>query len=140
MRRETGDERMQPIWHGLSLFVPAYGYWQVYKHFRLLTDQLARVGATLRVDPLSATLGVVLWSITFLHYSTDPFFILLDAVELSAGAAVVVYGQRALNEYWQARPGPSVDERVLSTDWIAIALAGAYFITAISSYLSMPTN
>jgi hypothetical protein len=140
LRRETGNERMQPIWHGLSLFVPGYGYWQTYQHFRLLGDQLARVGAALRVDPLSATLAVVLWSITFLHYSTDPFFIVLDAVELSAGTAVVVYGQRALNEYWQARPGPGVEERILSTDWIAIALAGAYFVTAISSYLSALTT
>src|SRR2546426_838051 len=124
LRRETADDRMQPLWHALSLFVPGYGYWQAYQHFRLLGDQLARVGGAGKVDPLSATLGVVLWSMTFLHYSTEPLFVLLDAIELLAAIGVVVYGQRALNEYWRARPGAAVAERLVDTDLLAIARFG----------------
>jgi hypothetical protein len=93
-----------------------------------------------RVDPLSATIGVVLWSLTFLHYSTEPIFVAFDAIELMAATAVVVYGQRALNEYWRVRPGPSMEERMLSTDWIAVAAAAAYFLTWILSYVTTPSN
>lgn len=140
LRRETGDQRMQPLWHALSLFVPGYGYWQVYRHFALIASGLERVGVKNMVDPFSATIGVVLWSLTFLHYSAEPIFVALDMLELLAAAGVVFYGQRALNEYWRARPGPEIAERVLPTDWVAIALAGAYFLSWIVAYVTTPST
>jgi hypothetical protein len=140
LRRETGDERMQPLWHALSVFVPGYGYWQVYRHFSAIGDAVTRVGGKVNVDPLSATLGVVLWSLTFLHYSTEPLFAALDAIELVAATGVVVYGQRALNEYWRARPGDEVKERILETDWFAIVAASIYFVSSVLTYVTTPTN
>jgi hypothetical protein len=136
LRRDTGDERMQPLGHALSVFIPGYGYWQVYRHFALIASGLERLGATTKVDPLSATIGVVLWSLTFLHYSVEPIFLAFDAIELLAATAVVVYGQRALNEYWRIRPGESVEERVVRTDWIAVAAAGAYFLSWLVTYVT----
>jgi hypothetical protein len=131
---------MQPLGHALSVFVPGYGYWQVYRHFALIAASLERLGVKNRIDPFSATIGVVLWSFTFLHYSVEPIFVALDMVELLAATGVVVYGQRALNEYWRARPGSEVEERVLSTDWIALALAGAYFLSWILAYATTPST
>jgi hypothetical protein len=140
LRRETGDKRMQPLAHALSVFVPGYGYWQVYRHFALIGSGLERLGVKNKVDPFSATLGVVVWSLTFLHYSSEPIFVALDMIELLAATGVVVYGQQALNEYWRARPGLEVEERVLSTDWIAVALAGAYFLSWILAYATTPST
>ena len=140
LRRETGDQRMQPLGHALSVFVPGYGYWQVYRHFALIGSALERVGVKNSLDPFSATLGVVVWSLTFLHYSTEPIFVALDIIELLAATGVVLYGQRALNEYWRARPGPEVPERVLPTDWMAVGLAAAYFLSWILAYVIPPTN
>jgi len=131
---------MQPLWHALSIFAPGYGYWQVYRHFQVIGAALAKVGSSTRVDPLSATLGVVLWSITFLHYSTEPLFAALDAVELLAATGVVIYGQRAMNEFWRARPGPTVEERILETDWLALAAAATYFIGSLLTYVATPSN
>jgi hypothetical protein len=140
LRRETGDQRMQPLGHALSVFVPGYGYWQVYRHFALIASGLERLGVKNKVDPFSATIGVVLWSLTFFHYSTEPIFVALDMIELLAATGVVVYGQRALNDYWRARPGKEVEERVLSTDWIAVAFAGAYFLSWILAYATTPST
>jgi hypothetical protein len=140
LRRETGDLRMQPLGHALSVFVPGYGYWQVYRHFALIASRLERLGVKSKVDPFSAMIGVVLWSLTFFHYSTEPIFVALDMIELLAATGVVVYGQRALNEYWHARPGPEVEERVLPTDWIAVAFAGAYFLSWILAYATTPST
>jgi len=139
LKRETGDERMRPVGHAFSLFVPGYGYWQVHRHFRLIRDVLARAGGTAKVDPLSATLGVVLWSFTFLHYSNDPLFTVLNVVELAAATIVVVYGQRAMNDYWRARGTPT-EERVLETDWLALAAAAIYFIFNLVGYVTAPTD
>ena len=140
LRRETGDQRMQPLGHALSVFIPGYGYWQVYRHFALIGSALERAGVKKKVDPFSAAIGVVVWSLTFLHYSSEPIFVALDMIELAAATGVVVYGQRALNDYWRARPGPEVEERVLSTDWIAVALAGAYFLSWILAYATTPST
>lgn len=138
LKRETGDERMQPLGHALSVFIPGYGAWQVYRHFAFINSGLERIGATTRVDPLSAAIGLVVWSLTFFHYSVEPIFVALDVVELLAATGVVIYGQRALNEYWRARPGPSVEQRVLSTDWFAVGLAAAYFFSWVLTFV--PTN
>jgi hypothetical protein len=140
LRREIGDQRMQPLGHALSVFIPGYGFWQVYRHFAVIGSALERVGVKKKVDPFSAALGVVVWSLTFLHYSSEPIFVALDMIELAAATGVVVYGQRALNDYWRARPGPEVEERVLSTDWIAVALAGAYFLSWILAYATTPST
>jgi hypothetical protein len=140
LRRETGDKKMVPLGHALSVFVPGYGYWQVYRHFALITSLLERVAASTRVDPLSATIGVVVWSLTFLHYSVEPIFVAFDMIELLAAAAVVLYGQRALNVFWRTRPGPSIEERVLSTDWLAVGLASIYFLSWVLTYAAGPTN
>jgi hypothetical protein len=84
---------------------------------------------------------VVLWSLTFLHYSAEPIFAVFDTIELLAAVAVVVYGQRALNEYWRARPGvASLEERVLPTDWIALGAAAVYFLSWILAYVTASTN
>ncbi len=140
LRRETGDQRMQPLGHALSVFIPGYGYWQVYRHFAVIGSALERVGVKKKVDPFSAAIGVVVWSLTFFHYSSEPIFVALDMIELAAATGVVVYGQRALNDYWRARPGSEVEERVLSTDWIAVALAGAYFLSWILAYATTPST
>ena len=130
---------MQPLGHALSVFVPGYGYWQVYRHFALIAAGLERLGVKNKVDPFSATIGVVLWSLTFLHYSVEPIFVALDMVELVAATGVVVYGQRALNAYWRARPGIEVEAHVLPTDWIAVGLAAAYFLSWILAYVTTPS-
>ena len=140
LRRETGDRQMQPLGHALSVFVPGYGLWQIFRHFALIGSGLEKVGAKTKVDPLTATIGVALWSLTFLHYSTEPLFVALDMVELLAATGVVVYGQRALNEYWRARPGAAVAERLVDTDLLALAIAASYFAIAVLGYVSGPGN
>jgi len=140
LRRETKDESMSPLWHALSVFVPGYGYYQVYRHFSFIGGLVAKVKSPRRIDPFSATIGVVVWSFTWLHYSADPLFIALDVVELAAATAVVVYGQAALNEYWRARPGEAVAERVVETDWFALAVAAVYFVTVLLSYATASSN
>ena len=140
LRRETGDERMQPLGHALSVFVPGYGYWQVHRHFALIGSLLERVGVKNKVDPFSAMIGVVLWSLTFLHYSAEPIFVALDMIELLAATGVVIYGQRALNEYWRARPELHVEERVLPMDWIAVGVAATYFLSWILAYVMTPST
>ena len=131
---------MQPAAHGASILVPGYGTWQAYRHFALIAQMLARAGSPLKVEPSTAALGTTVWWVTWLHYSGEPLFVVLNLIELIAGTVVVVFGQRAMNAYWVARPGPPAEERVLQTDWIALGMAAAFFVLITITNVTVPTN
>ena len=65
---------------------------------------------------------------------------MLNLIELAAGTAVVVFGQRALNAYWAARPGPPADARILQTDWFALGMAAAFFVFITATNMAASTN
>ena len=131
---------MWPSAHAASIFIPGYGSWQAYRHFALIGQALTRVGSPPKVDPFTAALGTTVWWVTWLHYSNEPLFVVLNLIELVAGTAVVVFGQRALNAYWAARPGQPPEERVLQTDWLALGMAAAFFIFITITNVAAPTN
>ena len=132
MRKESDDPRMLPLGHALSILVPGWNVWQAFRHFKAI-DALVSRGGTRHVDATSAAVGVVVWWLTFTHYSSDPLFLVLDTIELAAGTAVVAYGQRAFNRYWTARGG---EERLLETDVIALAAAAIFGLVNLLSLLS----
>lgn len=140
LRRETADETMSPLAHALSIFVPIYGVWQAHRHFTALDALVRKADAARGVDPFTAAIATGIWWLTFTHYSTDPIFVTLDAIELLAGTGVVVYGQRALNAYWRARPGPPVEERVTELDWLILALTISFAALTLFAMLMGPTT
>ncbi len=124
---------MSPLGHALSLFVPGYNAWQVHRHFAAANVLLEKAGVSTRVDPLTAAIGLLIWWLTFTHYAADPLFLALDAIELAAGAAVVVYGQRGLNALWAAH---GAEERLLESDRLALAAAAAYALITVMALLA----
>ncbi|HYK97886.1 MAG TPA: hypothetical protein VEU77_05780, partial [Candidatus Acidoferrales bacterium] len=112
--------------------VPGWNAWQAWRHFKAI-DGLVSRGGKWHVDATTAAVGLVVWWLTFTHYSSEPLFLVLDTIELAAGTAVVAYGQRALNRYWMSRGG---EERILETDIIALAAAAAYGVVNLLSLVS----
>jgi hypothetical protein len=133
LRRETTDQTMSPLGHALMTLVPGLNVTLVWRHFRAINGLLERAGVATRLDPMSGAIGIIIWWLTFTHYASDPVFLALDAIELAAGTAVVVYGQRALNAAWANR---GAEERVLETDLMALAAAGTYALFTIVGFLS----
>jgi len=135
LRRETKNGSFMPLGHALGTLLPGVNVVIAWRHFRVIDELLQKTGGA-RVDPMSAAIGVVIWWLTFTHYSSEPLFLVLDAVELIAGTAVVVYGQRALNRYWAGQGG---EERVLETDMFALAVAATYALFTIIGFFSAPS-
>ena len=131
---------MAPFAHALSIFLPIYGIWQASRHFTLLDTVRRRVDPARGVDALTGAIGTGIWWLTFTHYSTEPIFVALDAIELAAGAAVVVYGQHALNGYWRLRPGPPVAEGMTQLDWLALSIAASYALYTLLGVLAGPAS
>jgi hypothetical protein len=140
LKRETGDERMAPLAHALSIFAPIYGLWQAFRHFTVIDTLRRKVEPGHGIDPLTGAIGTGIWWLTFTHYSTEPIFVALDAIELAAGAAVLVYGQRALNAYWRMRPGPPVEERVTQIDWLVLGIALSWAVLTLIGVLTAPPS
>lgn len=132
LKRETGDARMQPLGHALSTLLPGWNAFIAWRHFRTI-DALLEKAAKPRVDATSAAIGIVIWWLTFTHYSADPLFLALDTIELIAGTAVVVYGQRALNRVWETR---GAEEKVLETDLMAIGVAFVYALFTLAQFFT----
>ena len=133
LQRETKDETMNPMGHALLVLVPGLNVTLVWRHFRAINALLERSGIATRLDPMSGAIGIIIWWLTFTHYASDPVFLVLDAIELIAGTAVVIYGQRALNAHWASR---GAEERVLQTDLMALAFAGTYALFTVAGFLS----
>ena len=133
LRRETRDETMNPLGHALLVLVPGLNVTLVWRHFHAINALMERGGIATRLDALSGAIGIIIWWLTFTHYSSDPVFLVLDAIELIAGTAVVTYGQGALNAHWASR---GAEERVLQTDLMALAFAGTYALLTIVGFLS----
>jgi hypothetical protein len=140
LARGTDASSMSPLGHALSIFVPVYGIWQAYRHFTLLDTLRRKVDPARGVDALTGAIGTGIWWLTFTHYSTEPIFLALDAIELAAGTAVVIYGQHALNGYWLSRPGPAVEERMTEHDWVALGIAASFALLTLIGVLMAPAS
>ena len=136
LRRETKDESMMPLWHAILVLVPGVNITVVWRHYKAINALLERAPGIPRLDPLTGGIGIAIWWLTFTHYSSDPVFLVLDAVELIAGTGVVVYGQRALNGLWAGR---GAEEKILDTDLMALAMAGTYALFTIVGFLAAPS-
>jgi hypothetical protein len=131
---------MQPVGHAVSIFVPVYGIWQAYRHFALIDALRRKVDPGHGVDAMTGAIGTGIWWLTLTHYSTEPIFVALDAIELAAGTAVVLYGQRALNGYWRSRPGAAVEERVTQLDWLALGVAVSWALITLIGIVGGPAT
>ena len=85
LRRETKDESMMPLWHAILVLVPGVNITVVWRHYKAINALLERAPGIPRLDPLTGGIGIAIWWLTFTHYSSDPVFLVLDAVELIAG-------------------------------------------------------
>ena len=105
MKSEIPDDRMQPVWHGLTVFVPVYSYFRIHAHYRTINELLARAGAAETVNPGGAVLGFLVGNVGVV-IGRSASGGLLTAILLVTALAIVatstVQGQAGLNAYWRA--------------------------------------
>jgi len=102
---------MFPLAHALSIIVPAYGLWQAYQSTSDCWTPPTKGDPEHGVDALTGAIGTGIWWLTFTHYSGDPIFAALDAIELAAGTALVSMVSKALNAYCARDPVRRWSER-----------------------------
>jgi hypothetical protein len=120
---------MSPFWHALSLYVPIYGLFRLYAHFRTINDQLS-----LRDLPLGIGAGIAVVSIVFGNLLTAV------AVGVIVVAFTIANGQRSLNRLWENDFGPSTKRVASAGEWVAVIALGVFIGGAVVIGVASNTN
>jgi hypothetical protein len=125
LKSETREDHY-PIWHALTLVVPIYGLFRMYRHLEVVNDLAIRAGAS----SLAPTAGVCLliagnllsW-IGSLAGTDVTAGLALGAASTICYALIMVAAQPGLNKAWLQKDGGSRDAG-LSWAEFALVLVG----------------
>ena len=132
LQPETQDVHY-PVWHALSLLVPVYGIFRIYKHIRVIRDLAAKSGVETSLNPNQVVVLMVLQSLLGLvSGGVEPGSALFFAaifVGLALTTTISVWAQGPLNRYWAyARSGIPTNAPVGVGQVIIVALGFLFFL------------
>lgn len=118
MAAETGDTH-HPVWHGLTQFVPVYGYFRYHAHIRHYKELMAErgvpdtlnLGLLTTVVVISSLVGFAAGTMRSPDLSSGAVLLvgnILSIVTLIVSIVVLCVMQSNLNRYWA-----SVDSRLM---------------------------
>jgi len=141
-------EKLYPIWHGLTFFVPIYGIFRLHAHYRTIGELLNREG-DFRIYAKSAAtcivVGVVVVGVLGDDLNiTETLWVnlLLWIAPSFIFAGVIAYGQRFLNTYFKMMAGKNIDlpnlgqvapNRVFWWEWLLLIIGAIATLLFLSS-------
>ena len=137
LQTETNDVHY-PLWHALTLLIPVYGLFRLYKHMDVISGLASRAG----LPTFNPGMAVVLIGLNMLlgFSSTGTVNILwvlvLKVISVSLVATNIVWGQSALNAYWSHERGANVYHVPVGRIEIGLGVIGAViWLNLLSSVL-----
>lgn len=109
LQSETNDVHY-PLWHALTMLIPIYGLFRLYKHMDVIRGLASRAG----LPAFNPGMAVFLISLNMLlgFSSTEAvnllWVLVLKVISVSLVATNIVWGQSALNAYWSHARGVNV--------------------------------
>lgn len=150
MKREVRDPDMDPIGHALSMVVPINGWFRLHAHFGILNELLERVGSSRRLEPSLAVIWAIiasvvsqasmrLSSLAVSDFTTDDvtLAIVLSLFGTLLTVGWVVYGQQALNDYWDRQVRRPLRYQVGVWQWLVLVLGGLRVIYDLVTMLGV---
>ena len=129
--------RYYPVWHTLALFVPIYGLFVMYRHFKKIKELEDAIETKHPVSPGSALglfiLASIFWSIS----ASVPNLIatlILDIIGIAIIMMVLVSVQGNLNRYWEHVLSKEPAEARIGVGEVIIVLLGLLFWSAYLWY------
>ena len=126
LQSETKDIHY-PLWHALTLLVPIYGLFRLYRHMDVISGLASRAG----LPTFNPGMAVVLIGLNMLMGfsstgTVDLLWVLvLKLISLSLVATNIVWGQKALNAYWHHVRGLNVGYLPVGRIEAILAVIGA---------------
>jgi hypothetical protein len=113
LKRQLQRDNMYPFWHGVSMLVPIYSYYQFYTNFRVINELLETSRSTHRVRAGIVIATFLLASLLAAVPIDDIVLITLNvSAALAAISWTIHHGQSAMNHYWDATPGVKTTSEV----------------------------
>ena len=148
-RQHTGA-MVYPVWHGLAMLVPIYGWFRLYAHLKAYRDLMDARGVphNLNLPRIMVILIVstALWSpipTVWLNFYLGPSDIgvlidlILDVVSLAGmlvASVAVCRFQANVNRYWAAAGGTLGNRARLGRGGVVLAALGVIIWAAIIGY------
>ena len=125
LQSETNDVHY-PVWHALTLLVPVYGLFRLYKHVRVVQELAMRAGVEVSLTPVMAVVLVVLNGllvVTSRGVQSWGVIVILTLIRLGLIATVIVRVQATLNRYWSSIKGESLESVPIGVGEVRFVLA-----------------
>ena len=119
LQRLYRDVRMYPVWHGLSMLIPVYGWLRFYGHCVAINHAVEHRGGVSMVHPRLATAAIVAGSVTGLvsAWTEAGWFVLLWLASSALFAAAITHAQKGLNYYRRTLSNEDTPVTVRGWEW-----------------------
>ncbi len=119
LQRVYRDVRMYPVWHGLSMLIPVYGWVRFYGHCVAINHAVEHRGGVSMVRPRLATIAVVAGSAVGLvsAWTEAGWFVLLWLASSALFAAAIIHAQKGLNYYRRTLSNEDTPVTVRGWEW-----------------------
>ena len=117
LQKETGEVHY-PVLHALTMFVPVYGLFRLYKHVGVIQALALKAGVDTSLTPgLAVVLMVLSWSLVVISGNVESvgIAIMLGLIRLALLTTVIVWAQATLNRYWSSIKGEALENVPIGT-------------------------
>ena len=126
LKKETGGDYF-PVWHALSLLVPVYGLFRLYRHIQVIRSLCGKSDVATNLSPALAVTLFLLSGVLSAIAAYSPAYIvilLLSLISLALIITLLVWAQGTLNAYWIRTLGPNMRQVNLGAGEILLTMIG----------------
>ena len=133
LKRVYRDVNMYPVWHGLSVLVPIYGWLRFYQHCVAIDNAVQHRGGGPMVRPRWATAAVVIGAVAGLAsaWTIGGWFVLLWLVSSGMFAGALAHTQTALNYYRRSLSNEETPVTVRGWEWGLLFFGSIFILMAL---------
>ncbi len=129
LKEETGRD-YYPVWHALGVLVPGINLYIAYVHLKAIRELLVDAGMETTLSPVRGAVLVAALMVANLvalfraGFVTLEMALLLDLVAIAVFTYLMLWGQSALNRYWEQRYGERLRDAPIGRGEVLIVLLG----------------
>lgn len=125
--KEHTGAQVNPIWHGLTSFVPVYGSFRAHAHLRTFGELASGAGLMVPFSPGLAFFALLVgWFGVFVFWSV-PLTLLLQIVSIVAQMYMLLHAQPRINYYWDQTYGSRLRGIGIGKGEVLVVIFGLLF-------------
>ena len=134
--RDHTGQRVYPVWHALTQFVPIYALFRVHAHARSFKELMTSANVQTNISPGGAVVSVLVYGVvnyigirpSFGEITEDVAlaFTLIDILSVTIIAWVLLHLQGNINRYWDSMAGSEVANARIGVGEVIFTVMGVF--------------